>query len=424
MGGFTRSIWNVVCALQLHYALGSSLQTQRDLITTTEYVYEIASNTNNITYTVDSCGIFLPACGKLTWGSFSTSHSVITTNSATTSRTSTTSATSTTLRTLGTSTSSTSANTPTSSFLLKGSGAFGDYYFEFQTGNENGKVLLGNLGNGPVVSFQFGDGKTLRNAANPSQLLYLRYNSTTAESFSSDGAAIVDVIRELQYGMDKDIIGTDLSTGWAWNTTTNQPALYHEGAEWTFFTDGVPSPKLMIREASDGQRLDERCLLLNGSINIINGDTFDRIFFNYNISVHFFFLFSTGIFDSNITDINLVNIFFHVPFNAAKFIDVFIILIVITVIFIYFLFFILFFIFIFIFIFIFLFVLFIVFLFVFFIFLLLLLFHFLNHHHHLLLLIIIIINFIIIFVFVVAIFFFFLLLHFSFFFVVVFVLNA
>ncbi|KAK6544773.1 hypothetical protein TWF694_001456 [Orbilia ellipsospora] len=236
-------------------ALASEL-SQKDLVTTT--VYETVSSPNNTTLVLQ-CGTSLPQCNRMTWGGLgsfsgysgstnstdlestamdstitgSTSIYLTSTDSKSTSLTSTTStSTNPTPTEPSPTTPSATGGAPaaSSSFVLQGSGVFSNYMFQFN--GEDGRVLLGQLGQYSLVSFQLSQEGVLQNAADPSQIMFARYNSTVAQLLSDSGQdqTIVDVIREVRLGGDEDIISTDYRTGWFWDTATNQPALNYGNA--------------------------------------------------------------------------------------------------------------------------------------------------------------------------------------------------
>ncbi|KAF3911178.1 hypothetical protein AA313_de0209366 [Arthrobotrys entomopaga] len=193
----------------LSHVFASEIQ-QRDLITTT--LYETVFEGNSVTHVVQcDASSLLPICNQITWGAMSTAASPTSSSPA-----------------------------PSSSFVLRGSGAYEDYYFEFNGGNN--RVLLGTLGQHTLVALQLED-TALKNAGDNSQIVYLRYNTTIAQRFAIAGESdyVVSLIREVRYGVNADITEADYADGWFWDTTINQPGLVHQDIVWKFFAE-KPAP--------------------------------------------------------------------------------------------------------------------------------------------------------------------------------------
>ncbi|KAK6544445.1 hypothetical protein TWF694_001140 [Orbilia ellipsospora] len=170
-------------------------------------------------------------CNQLTWGVFPTSSSGAGTGS-TTSNTSPSPAISSSL---------------SSPFVLEGDGPFQNYLFEFD--DDSGRVLLGATGQETLVSFQLTDG-VLQNTADTSQLVYLRYNSTVAETFQTEGQAVANIIREVRFGAEDSLIASDYSDGWVWNSMNAQLSLNYQDETWSFVASHPAAELLLDRKLS------------------------------------------------------------------------------------------------------------------------------------------------------------------------------
>ncbi|KAF3905000.1 hypothetical protein AA313_de0202443 [Arthrobotrys entomopaga] len=268
----TNILYTLYAALSLSIHALASKPDRRDLITTT--VYETVSSPNNSTLTLQ-CGTSLSHCDEITWGGLGSysGYSVLTNSTigestlipltsadSVTSRPRTTDDFTSTNSGLtdftiipspNSPSSTTSAPPASSSFVLQGSGAYKNYFFQFN--GDNGKVVLGTLGQKTLVSLQLREDGVLQNAADSSQIVFLRYNSTFAQSLSDLGEdnTITDVIREVRFGSDEYTLSPDYTFGWFWDTTANQPVLSHEGVIWSFVTDGTPGERLDLRDINN-----------------------------------------------------------------------------------------------------------------------------------------------------------------------------
>ncbi|KAK6540495.1 hypothetical protein TWF694_009285 [Orbilia ellipsospora] len=178
-------------------------EIERDVTTTT--IYSTVRNSGTVTSTVSQCGQ-LPLCNQVSWNAVSTVSS-----------------------------------TP-SSFVLSGKNDLQNFYFSFDNA---GKVLMSRMGSATLASLHLDDASgQLSNALNLVELIFLRYNSSVLETFPQEDTAVLDVLREVQYGEQDSIYSSDYLKTWFWDTANDEPLLRNEETVWHFYFAGQPSKKM------------------------------------------------------------------------------------------------------------------------------------------------------------------------------------